>query len=58
MLAVKLNHVKACEQLLNAGANPFLKDQLGQEAKDYKVSMIHENNSTLPIDEMINAAKE
>ena len=44
MLAVKLNHVKACEQLLNAGANPFLKDQLGQEAKDYKVSMIHENN--------------
>ena len=39
MLAVKLNHEKACEQLLNAGANPFIKDQLGQEAKDYKVSL-------------------
>ena len=29
MLAVKLNHEKAVEQLLNSGANPFLKDQLG-----------------------------
>ena len=28
MLAVKLNHPKVIEQLLNAGANPFLKDQL------------------------------
>ena len=26
MLACKLNHEKAVEQLLNAGANPFLKD--------------------------------
>ena len=43
MLAVKLNHEKAVEQLLNAGANPFLKDQLGQEAKDYKVSLMHLN---------------
>ena len=43
MLAVKLNHEKAVEQLLNAGANPFLRDQLGQEAKDYKVSLQHSN---------------
>ncbi len=29
MLAVKLNNPKIIEQLLNAGANPFLRDQLG-----------------------------
>ena len=58
MLAVKLNHEKACEQLLNGGANPFLKDQLGQEAKDYKVSLLHQDSNVLPVDQMINGAKE
>ena len=58
MLAVKLNNEKAVEQLLNAGANPFLKDQLGQEAKDYKVSLTHANDQVLPVDQMITGAKE
>lgn len=57
MLAVKLNHEKAVEQLLNSGANPFLKDQLGQEAKDYKVSLAHVNASVLPVDQMLEGAK-
>ena len=57
MLAVKLNHEKAVEQLLNAGANPFLKDQLGQEAKDYKVSLMHANQNVLPVDQMLEGAK-
>ena len=38
MLAVKLNREKAVEHLLNKSANPFLKDQFGQEAIDYKVA--------------------
>ena len=41
MLAIKLNHPRVIEHLLNAGANPFLKDQLGQEAKDYIVTQVH-----------------
>ena len=57
MLAVKLNHEKAVEQLLNAGANPFLKDQLGQEAKDYKVSLAHKDQNVLPVDSMLEGAK-
>ena len=40
MLAIKLNHEKVVEHLLNKGANPFLKDYLGQEALDYKVATI------------------
>ena len=55
MLACKLSHEKCVEQLLNAGANPFLKDQLGQEAKDYKVS-IH-TQTIDPIATMLNDAK-
>ena len=57
MLAVKLNHPKVIEQLLNAGANPFLKDQLGQEAMDYKITQIHEDKDTDPIDQMLETAK-
>ena len=38
MLAVKLNNEKVVEILLNNSANPFLKDQLGQQALDYKVA--------------------
>ena len=30
MLAAKVNNYKNVEILLNSGANPFLKDQLGQ----------------------------
>ena len=56
MLAVKLNHEKVVEQLLNGGANPFLKDQLGQAAKDYWVSKVQVDGDTLPVDKMINGA--
>ena len=38
MLAVKLNHEKVVEHLLNKGANPFLEDALGQDALAYKVA--------------------
>ena len=40
MIAVKLNHNGVVKQLLDCGANPFLKDQLGAEAKDYSVTLI------------------
>ena len=40
MLAVKVNHEKVVEHLLNKGANPFLVDALGREALDYKVATI------------------
>ena len=39
MLAVKLDREDAVELLLKNGANPFLKDKLGQEAADYRYSM-------------------
>ena len=58
MLACKLNYEKCVEQLLNAGANPFLKDQLGQEANDYKISMVVKSKDVFPIDTMLNAAKQ
>ena len=38
MLAIKLNHEKVVEHLLNKGANPFLEDALGQDALAYKVA--------------------
>ena len=38
MLAAKTNNKKVVRHLLAAYANPFLKDQLDQEAKDYDVS--------------------
>ena len=37
MLAAKTNNQGSVEALLNARANPFIKDQLGREAKDYTV---------------------
>ena len=57
MLAVKLNNPKVVEHLLNAGANPFLKDQLGQEAINYKVTLIHTDTKCNSIEEMLNGAK-
>ena len=57
MLAVKLNNQKVIEQLLNAGANPFLKDQLGQEAINYKITLIHKDMQCNSIEEMLNGAK-
>ena len=58
MLAVKLNNPKIIEQLLNARANPFLRDQLGQEAIDYKITQIHKDKDTNPIEEMLIGAKK
>ena len=58
MLAIKLNHPRVIEHLLNAGANPFLKDQLGQEAKDYIVTQIHEDQNTDDIGTMLENAKK
>ena len=65
MLAVKLNHEKVVELLLNNSANPFLKDQLGQEAIDYKISFTrhragqeYEITDLLPIEISINRAKD
>ena len=36
MVAVGQQNVKAVEYLLNAGAHPFIKDVLNQEAINYK----------------------
>ena len=58
MLAVKLNHEKVVELLLQYGANPFLTDQLGLEALDYKVSTAHNDQRTYPVVQLITAAKE
>ena len=58
MLAIKLNHEKVVEHLLNKGANPFLKDHLGQEALDYKVATIQADTTVNPVDQMIALAKE
>ena len=51
MLAAKVSNQKAVELLLNESANPFLKDQLGQEAKNYKIS-IDEKSKYLTVDLM------
>ena len=50
MLAIKLNHEKVVEHLLNKGANPFLKDHLNQEALDYKVATRQVDETTNPVD--------
>ena len=50
MLAIKLNHEKVVEHLLNKGANPFLKDHLNQEALDYKVATKQVDETTNPVD--------
>ena len=49
MLATKKNNAIAVNLLLNAKANPFLVDQVGKEAKDYNVSMVHCIELTYPI---------
>ena len=57
MLACKRGNSKMVQALLNGSANPFLKDQLGNEAIDYCVSEIHDE-STNDFKGMINVAKE
>ena len=39
MLAVKANRPVMVEKLLETGADPFLKDKLGDEAMDYHFSL-------------------
>ena len=58
MLAIKLNHEKVVEHLLNKGANPFLEDALGQDALAYKVATVHMDATVNPIEQMISLAKE
>ena len=58
MLAIKLNHEKVVEHLLNKGANPFLKDHLNQDALDYKVATRQVDETTNPVDQMISLAKD
>ena len=53
MLAAKWNRRETVEVLLNAEANPFLKDQLGKEAKDYNISIRHVDQSSQTITGMI-----
>ena len=57
MLGVKLDREYAVELLLNAGANPNLKDKLGQEVSDYKYSMTRDDVYLAPITKLINEAK-
>ena len=60
MLAVKCNKRTVVEELLNACANPFLKDQMDQEAKDYNVSFnnITNKRNEDSINEMLEQAKK
>ena len=60
MLAVKHNHEKVVQLLLEHKpypANPFLTDQLGHEALDYKIAIVQANNNLTPVDLAINRAK-
>ena len=57
MLAVKCNMKGCVEHLLNAGANPFLTDQLGKEAKDYNVCSKHFDETAQVIDSLLADAK-
>ena len=57
MLAVKRNNSKVVKALLNESANPFTKDQLGQEAIDYRVATKDQEGET-PINKMIHTAKQ
>ena len=58
MLAVKMNRPVIVEKLLAAGADPYMKDKLGQEAMDYHFSLeeIETLSSLTPA--LIAAAKE
>ena len=40
MLTAKRNYDKTAEILLNNNANPFFKDQFGQEASDYIIAHV------------------
>ena len=57
MLAAKVNNYKNVEILLNSGANPFLKDQLGQQASDYCVSQLHSDKGHNSVQEMLHLSK-
>ena len=56
MLAVKRDNCEAVQALLNARANPFYQDQLGQEATDYAVATTA-GEATYPVQEMVELAK-
>ena len=45
MLAVKLNNKDCVAALLEAEANPFLKDQMGKTAQDYNIAIKHIDKS-------------
>ena len=58
MLATKSNMKDCVQELLNAGANPFLTDQLGKEAKDYNVCTKHFDQDSQTTTAMLVLAKE
>ena len=52
MLAVKSNNIETVEVLLANGANPHIKDRLGQQAGDYCKSLnAVESNMAKKLDE-------
>ena len=58
MLGMKLDREHAVELLLNAGANPNMKDKLGQEVANYKYSMTRTDVYAAPITKILQQAKE
>ena len=58
MLAVKMNRPVIVEKLLAAGADPYMKDKLGQEAIDYHFSQEEIEEESHLITGLIAAAKE
>ena len=57
MLAVKCGNAKAVEELLNAGANPWIKNNLDQQASDYKTEVGVANIAASQIIDMLLKAK-
>ena len=58
MLAVKTNSEYIVEVLLNANANPFLRDQMGKMASDYNICTRHMDDTNQIITRMIADAKK
>ena len=58
MLAVKTNCEYVVQELLNANANPFLKDQMGKTAGDYNICTRHMDDTNQVITAMISKVKE
>ena len=46
------------KELLNNGANPFLVDQVGREAKDYHVATVNVDKTVCPIPTLVEDAKK